>query len=231
MRTGIPLTTHRPPDKFETRKNATLDNFITRTGVMVTEKETEAEIAALKRGSVTAFENLFRKWKDPVYGYVLRMVRDDALAHDVTQDVFLRVMKAAASYDHRGRLRQWLFTIASNLVADHVRKLKRRREVQVEEPAAIDTPAGEALRSLPEDAFASAELREVVLQALDRLPTEQRSVLLMRQYAQLTFREIAALEDCSINTVLSRMRYGLRNLKKILADTFGEKEKDELQRS
>ena len=198
---------------------------------MINEKETEAEIAALKRGSMSAFENLFRRWKDPVFGYVLRMVRDEALAHDVTQDVFLRVMKAAASYDHRGRLRQWLFTIAANLVADHVRKLKRRREIQVEEPAAIDASTGEAFRSIPEDMFASTELREVVQQALDRLPAEQRSVLLMRQYSQLTFREIAAVEGCSINTVLSRMRSGLRNLKKILADTFGEKETDELQRS
>ena len=198
---------------------------------MTDEKETEAEIAALKRGSIKAFENLFRRWKDPVFGYVIRMVRDEALAHDVTQDVFLRVMKAAPSYDHRGRLRQWLFTIAANLVADHARKLKRRREIQVEEPAAIDASAHEAFRGIPEDTFASVELREVVQQALDRLPAEQRSVLLMRQYSQLTFREIAAVEGCSINTVLSRMRYALRNLKKILADTFAEEETDELQRS
>lgn len=198
---------------------------------MATEKETDEQIAAMKRGELAAFENLFRRWKDPVYGYILRMVGEEALAGDLVQEVFIRVMRAAKNYNHRGRLRQWLFTIAANLVADHARRQKRRREVLVEEPATLDANPRNALRALPHEAFSSGELREVVQVALGKLPPEQRSVLLMRQYADLTFREIAALEGCSINTALSRMRYALGNMRKILANKLGEVEKDEVQRS
>jgi RNA polymerase sigma-70 factor (ECF subfamily) len=159
------------------------------------------------------------------------MVGDEALAADLTQEVFLRVMRAAKSYDHRGRLRQWLFTIAANLVTDHARWLKRRREVLVEEPAGIDTGVRETTHALPQERQASAELREVVQRGVDQLPPKQRSVLLMRQYAGLAFKEIAALEGCSINTALSRMRYALGNLRKILADKFEVAQKDELRRS
>ena len=178
-----------------------------------------------------AFENLFREWKDPVYGYVRRMVGDEALAHDITQDVFLRAMKAAGSYDHRGRLRQWLFTIAANLVVDHARRRKRRREVLIDEPASVDALADEKFAEAAVTGLDSLEIRETVQQAIEKLAPEQRSVLLMRQYADMTFKEIAALEGCSINTTLSRMRYALANLRKILTRGYGEPKKDELRRS
>ncbi len=199
---------------------------------MSAEREIEnSDAAALATGSIAAFEKVFRVWKDPVYGYVLRMVGEEALAQDLTQDVFLRVMKSASTYDHRGRLRQWLFTIASNIVTDHLRRTKRRREVLVEEPenagetAAQEVPAAQAL-----EAFSSEELRESVRESLGKLPAEQRSVLLLRHYGELTFKEIAALEACSINTALSRMRYALANLKKLLVRKF-EETGDEVQRS
>jgi RNA polymerase sigma-70 factor (ECF subfamily) len=198
---------------------------------MPAERETESDAAALATGSIAAFEKVFRAWKDPVYGYVLRMVGDQALAQDLTQDVFLRVMRSARTYDHRGRLRQWLFTIASNIVTDHLRRTKRRREVLVEEPADAGAAAGQeapAVQAL--EAFSSEELRESVREAVGELPPEQRSVLLLRQYGDLTFKEIAALETCSINTALSRMRYALANLKKLLARKF-EEAGDEMQRS
>jgi RNA polymerase sigma-70 factor (ECF subfamily) len=231
------LTGARAPSKLNAGFFAHCCNLESVVSVMAVEREkpsenaqaTEKEIAALQQGSMAAFENLFRQWKDPVYAYVLRMVADDALAHDITQDVFLRVMRAASTYDHRGRLRQWLFTIASNLVTDHARRLKRRREFTVEEPAVLaDTQAGDAFVQMPVEAFASAELREVLEKALDELPREQRTVLLLRQYGDLTFKEIAALEGCSINTALSRMRYALGNLRKVLAQTFTEVGKDEV---
>lgn len=197
---------------------------------MPAERDNEGDVAALATGSVEAFENVFRAWRDPVYGYVLRMVGDQTLAQDLTQDVFLRVMKSARTYDHRGRLRQWLFTIASNMVTDHLRRTKRRREVPVEEPETVGQTASQeddAARTL--ESFTDAELREKVRSAVRELPPEQRSVLLLRQYGELTFKEIAALEGCSINTALSRMRYGLANLRKLLAGEF-EETGDELQR-
>lgn len=198
---------------------------------MPSERQIEADAAALATGSIAAFENVFRTWKDPVYGYVLRMVGDQALAQDLTQDVFLRVMRSAGTYDHRGRLRQWLFTIASNIVTDHLRRSKRRREVLVEEPASTGEAAAREAPATPVlEMFSAEELRESVREAVGKLPPEQRSVLLLRQYGELTFKEIAALEKCSINTALSRMRYALGNLKKLLAGKL-EEAGDELQRS
>jgi len=198
---------------------------------MPSERDIELDAAALATGSTAVFEKVFRAWKDPVYGYVLRMVGDQALAQDLTQDIFLRVMRSAGTYDHRGRLRQWLFTIASNIVTDHRRRTKRRREVLLEELSNTgDAAAREMSAPLTLEAFSSEDLQESVREALDRLPPEQRSVLLLRQYGELTFKEIAALESCSINTALSRMRYALSNLKKLLAEKF-EETGDEVQRS
>ena len=197
---------------------------------MPEERDIELDAAAFARGSTAVFEKVFRAWKDPVYGYVLRMIGDQALAQDLTQDVFLRVMRSAGTYDHRGRLRQWLFTIASNIVTDHLRRMKRRREVLVEEPADVgDAGFQEAPVAAALEAFSSEELRENVRETIGKLPPEQRSVLLLRQYGELTFKEIAALEACSINTALSRMRYALGNLKKLLAEKL-EEAGDELQR-
>jgi RNA polymerase sigma-70 factor (ECF subfamily) len=192
---------------------------------MTTERKSEKLIASLRNGDAAAFDNLFRAWKDPIYGYVLRMVSDEALAHDVTQEVFLRVMRAAKSYDHRGRLRQWLFTIASNLVMDHARRVKRRREVLTEEPVEIAQSRLAQSTEFSLEGFSAGELRETLQAAVDNLPAEQRSVLLLRQYGELSFKEIASLEGCSINTALSRMRYALGNLKKILSEQLGEVEK------
>jgi RNA polymerase sigma-70 factor (ECF subfamily) len=163
---------------------------------------------------VATFENIFLRWRDPVYAYVLRMVANRELAGDISQEVFLRVLKAAPGYNHRGRLRQWLFTIAFNLVADHVRRTRRRREICLDGVEA----AGNVNRPFPFQSCArtDSEISERVRLALQELPPEQRSVLLMRQYAGLTFKEIAAIENCPINTALGRMRYALRNLRRIL---------------
>jgi len=192
-------------------------------------EENEKSIEELKSGNRAAFENMFHRWKDPVYGYVLKMVRDYSTAQDITQEVFLRVMKAVHSYNHRGRFRQWLFTIASNLVMDHARKTKRRREVSADDSDISDRTATDTLTALPAGSLSESELRESLLHAVESLPQEQRSVLLLRQYAGLSFKEIAVLDDCSINTALSRMRYALTNMRKLVSNYFEEAQKNEVR--
>jgi RNA polymerase sigma-70 factor (ECF subfamily) len=168
----------------------------------------EVLITAVKNGSHNAFELILRRYRDNVYGYMRSLLKDPALADDASQEVFLRMFRAAPHYRpaEGGRFKYWLFTIAANVA----RNVHRSKKPAVTIDAARDIPA--PIQEPSDD----AERSERVRQAIESLPEEQKQVVLLKEYQGLKFEEIARLLDISVNTAKSRMRYGLLKLSELL---------------
>ena len=176
-------------------------------------------------GDVAAFETLLSRHEGPVYGFLLRSTRDRTKAEDLVQEVFLRVIKGAAVYKRTAKFTTWLYTIARNLCVDTARRKKHRNHASLDAPLRAQETQGATVgdqvagSDLPADRQAIAgELGARIEAALSRLSPEQREVFLLREVGDLPFKEIAAIVECSENTVKSRMRYALEKLRDELAE-------------
>ena len=169
------------------------------------------------RGDEVALERLLAMHKDKVFGYIMKLVKDLALAEDIFQDTFIKVIKTLKSgnYNEEGKFLPWVMRIAHNLVIDHFRKNKRMQMVHsTEEYNVFDTIKGED-PSIEDELF-DDQVKNDLKKLIEYLPEEQKSVLKMRLYFQMSFKEISETLDISINTALGRMRYALINLRKIV---------------
>ena len=179
-------------------------------------------------GHAEAFEILVHRHGRALYSFLLRSVNNHARAEELLQEVFLRVIRSKARYRRSAKFSTWMFTIARNLCVDESRRARFRDHESLDAPRR-GRPEGEgrtllsALRSnaLPTDTAADAPLlRARLAQAVNRLPSDQREVFLMRQMAGLSFREIGDAVGAPENTVKSRMRYALDKLRQELADVY-----------
>jgi RNA polymerase sigma-70 factor (ECF subfamily) len=177
-----------------------------------------------QRGERKAFVELVRRHNRPIYNFSLRRLRVPALAEDVTQEVFMRLVQNAAEFKHEARFLTWLYTIARNLCIDQLRKQSHRRHASLDQPRAGE-PEGQPLaesisdpspRASAERSATSAEVGVSIVRAVDSLPDDQREVFLLREVANLPFRDIAEITGVGENTVKSRMRYALDRLKDAL---------------
>lgn len=174
-------------------------------------------------GDTRAFDRLLKRHGGPIYNFILRHVHNPALAEDLTQETFMRVIRSAADYERRAKFTTWLYTIARNQCIDALRRAKHRRHPSLDQP--LDNmesrTLGDTVRSHVPDSergVVDSEFSVVLERALAKLPEEQREVFLMRQYQNLQFQEIAEITGVSPNTVKSRMRYALESLQRALAD-------------
>ena len=168
-------------------------------------------------GNESSLEVLIARHKKRVFSYVMMVVRDRHLAEDIFQDTFIKVIQTLkrGSYNDEGKFLPWVLRIAHNLVIDHFRRVKRMPLVEAGED--FDIFSVLTLRQgNVEDRIVKTQIRSDVRKAIEKLPKEQREVLIMRHYLDMSFKEIADSTDCSINTALGRMRYALINLKKSL---------------
>ena len=170
-------------------------------------------------GDASALENLIVRHKDKIYTSIFLLVKDKYLAEDIFQDVFIRVIDTIRSgrYTEEGKFLPWAMRIAHNLCVDHFRKVKRTPAIKTGDDRDIFfffyfSEDGVDRRMMQRQSH--GRVREM----LDRLPEDQREVIILRHYAELSFKEIATLTDCSINTALGRMRYGLINLRKMMQE-------------
>jgi RNA polymerase sigma-70 factor, ECF subfamily len=179
-----------------------------------------------QRGERAAFAELVRRHSRPIYNFVLRQLRVPSVAEDVTQDVFMRLVQNAAEFKHEARFLTWLYTIARNLCIDQLRKSAHRRHASLDQPLG-DNPDGQTLiesisdpnpQTSAERSALSSEVRSSIVKAVDSLPDDQREVFLLREVANLPFRDIAEITGVGENTVKSRMRYALDRLKDALCD-------------
>ena len=170
-------------------------------------------------GDAQALETLIHRHKDKIYTSIFLLVKDKYLAEDIFQDVFIRVIDTVRGgrYTEEGKFLPWAMRIAHNLCVDHFRKVKRTPTIKNSE----DRDIFEVLNFTEDGAdrkMMQRQSHDRVRQMLDLLPADQREVIILRHYAEMSFKEIAAMTNCSINTALGRMRYGLINLRKLMVE-------------
>ncbi len=171
-----------------------------------------------RNGDLASFELLVSRYQAQVYSYIMTLVKDRQLADDIFQDTFVKIIRTikAGVYKDEGKFVQFAMRISHNLVIDHFRKENRIPTVESSsedynylDNAPISDPSVE--QSMIDDQIHS-DLRKMI----EYLPVEQREVLRMRIYDDMSFKEIADITNVSINTALGRMRYALINLRKMM---------------
>jgi len=180
--------------------------------------KTDHELIHLFRdGNLDALETLVLRHKDKLYTSILFLVKDKYLAEDIFQDVFIRIIDTmrGGRYTEEGKFLPWAMRIAHNLCVDHFRKVKRTPTIRNSEDKDIFEVLNFADDSA-ETVMIKRQSHHRVREMLERLPEDQREVIILRHYADMSFKEIAATTNCSINTALGRMRYGLINLRKLM---------------
>lgn len=170
-------------------------------------------------GNSEALSTLVYRYKDKIYTSIYLLVKDKYLAEDIFQDSFIRVIDTLKSgrYTDEGKFLPWAMRIAHNLCVDHFRKIKRTPAIKTSD----DRDIFEVINFSEPGAdhrMMQSQSHDRVRKMLDLLPEDQREVIIMRHYADLSFKEIATLTKCSINTALGRMRYGLINLRKMMVE-------------
>ncbi|MBA4301179.1 RNA polymerase sigma-70 factor, ECF subfamily [Algoriphagus alkaliphilus] len=172
-------------------------------------------IAQYRNGSEAAFDHLVDRYQSKVFTTIYLIVKDQAVAEDLLQDVFVKVVQTIHSdrYSEEGKFQPWLMRIAHNLAIDYFRKAKRYPTILMEDGSNIFNSLQFAESSI-EDLRVREETLEMVKKLIEELPEAQKEVLVMRHYLDMSFQEIADQTGVSINTALGRMRYALIHLRK-----------------
>jgi len=168
-------------------------------------------------GKESSLETLILRHKKKIYTYIVLIVKDKALADDIFQDTFIKVIKTLRSgnYNEEGKFLPWVMRIGHNLVIDHFRREKRMPTTSGGDDYDIfDTL--DLLEGNIEDKMVKNQIHKDVRKLIEQLPQEQKEVLIMRHYDDMSFKEISEVTNVSINTALGRMRYALINLRKII---------------
>lgn len=172
-------------------------------------------IAQYRNGSEAAFDLLVDRYQSKVFTTIYLIVKDQYVAEDLLQDVFVKVVQTIHSdrYSEEGKFQPWLMRIAHNLAIDYFRKSKRYPTILMEDGSNLFNTLMFAEASV-EDHRVKEETLEMVKKLIEELPEAQKEVLVMRHYLDMSFQEIADQTGVSINTALGRMRYALIHLRK-----------------
>lgn len=181
-------------------------------------------INAYLGGDANALEPLVEKYKRPLYSFILKMTEGREDAEEIFQETWFRALKNIHKFRHKNFL-NWLFRIAHNLVIDRARR--NRKNVSMQSAAGGDE--GNTLEDQlaspgisPAEEAGGVGLGEQIQNAVNTLSPEQKEVFLLRMYGNISFKEIAKIQDCSINTCLARMQYALTKLRSILREEYEE---------
>ena len=176
-------------------------------------------IQAYRDGELQAIEELVYRYKDRIYSSILFLVKDKYLAEDIFQDVFYKIIDTINGnrYNEEGKFLSWAMRIAHNLCVDHFRRVKRAPSIRTTDGQDVFEWINFS-EDGPDKTMMKQQSYDRVRRMLDLLPQEQKEVIVLRHYGDLSFKEIADLTNCSINTALGRMRYGLINLRKMMME-------------
>ena len=171
-------------------------------------------------GEQSCFEQIIKRHKNKVFAYISLYIRDQALAEDIFQDTFMKVIQSVKSgrYQDNGKFISWVMRIAHNLIIDHFRRIKQMNTISNDEYDSDLFNSRKFAESTVEDDIIKKQIHNDVRKMISHLPDDQREVVILRHYAGLSFKEIAEITDVSINTALGRMRYALINMRKIMEE-------------
>jgi len=175
----------------------------------------EELVEACQAGEASAFDVLVARWEDRIRGAAYRFLGSEDEARDVAQETFLKAYKSLASFKREARFSSWLYQIATNLCRDRLRRRKTRPQVSLEAleetgPVIVETRPG------ADERLVASDLARAVRRAIHALPEEQREVVILKEYQELTFLEIAQALDLPVSTVKTRLYRGLAQLRQRL---------------
>jgi RNA polymerase sigma-70 factor (ECF subfamily) len=178
-------------------------------------------IQLYKEGNEDAFKQLLFRHKDKIFRFIKLKVKDVDLANDIFQDVFIKVINTIKSgtYNEEGKFLPWVMRIAHNLIIDHFRRNTRYKHVSESSSLKDDYNVFSTLSSENkniEEQITTKELLDQMVTLVDYLPHSQKKILNMRIFQDMSFIEIAEIENISINTALGRMRYAILNIRKLI---------------
>ena len=176
-------------------------------------------VLAFQEGNMYAFESLISRYQDKLYSSILFLVKDKYLAEDMFQETFIRIIDTLRNkrYNEEGKFLPWALRIAHNLCVDHFRKVKRTPAILTGDNQDIFEVIN-VVEDTAEQKMMRSQTHDTMYAMLDKLPDEQREVIVLRHFGDMSFKDIARLTNCSINTALGRMRYGLINLRKMMTE-------------
>lgn len=172
------------------------------------------------KGEQSCFDQIIKRHKNKVFAYISLYIRDQALAEDLFQDTFMKVIQSvrAGKYQDNGKFISWVMRIAHNLIIDHFRRIKQMNTISNDDYESDLFNSRKLSDSTIEDDMIKRQIQKDVRKMISFLPDDQREVVILRHYAGLSFKEIADITDVSINTALGRMRYALINMRKLMEE-------------
>lgn len=175
-------------------------------------------VEEFKNGNNKALEVLIWRHKEKIFSSILFLVKDKYLAEDIFQDTFIKIIDSIRndSYTEEGKFLSYAIRVARNMCIDYFRKMKRVQIADAEDNNVFDKIPNSA-DNMPDNNLIQMQTGDRVNDLVQLLPEDQREVIVLRHFANLSFKEIAEMTNCSINIALGRMRYGLMNMRKILS--------------
>ena len=176
-------------------------------------------IHGFQDGDDKALEVLIDRYKDKIFTSLHILLKDRYLAEDLFQDLFIKIIDTLRSkrYNEEGKFLPWALRIGHNLCVDHFRKVNRKPVITTDDDRDIFDVINVVADGADKDIL-TRQSHEQVREVLNLLPEEQREVIVLRHFGELSFKQIAQITNCTLNTALGRMRYGLLNMRKIIAD-------------
>ena len=171
-----------------------------------------------RSGDSSSFKILFLRHKQRIFNYVNSKVLNVDISNDILQDTFIKVFKIIrkGSYNEQGKFLPWVLRISHNLVMDHFRKVKRSKMIYEKDLYKQLSCTKSCENSFDEKIISDKTLSKTLNTMIDTLPQSQKEIIKLRFFENLSFKEIALMNDISINTALGRVRYSLNNLRKTM---------------
>jgi RNA polymerase sigma-70 factor (ECF subfamily) len=168
-------------------------------------------------GDESALSILINRHQSKIYGFIYSKLSDRDIADDIFQDTFIKVIKTlkSNSYNEEGKFLPWVMRISHNLIIDHYRKNKKMPMFRETEDFSIFSIMSDNVPNI-ESQLITSQVESDLRKLIEELPEDQKEVLIMRMYQDLSFKEISELTGVSINTALGRMRYAIMNLRKVI---------------
>jgi RNA polymerase sigma-70 factor, ECF subfamily len=185
----------------------------------------EELVGAAKKGDAGAFEELVARHRDKIYARAFSMMRNEDEAIDLSQEAWVKSWQRLKQFQGESSFGTWITRIVINLCLDHLRRRKRQRTESIEE---LDEESGGVERQMPvvtanpTERLERAELRKRIDAALGQLSHEHRTVLVLHEFEEMEYKEIARAMECSIGTVMSRLFYARRKMAVLLANLKSE---------